>query len=107
MHTTVIRAADLREVGNMVRNRAPKTTDVKNDAKMFCSPTLLSENRFQCNVFFTKSLKRRAPAAVARLVCVEMIASETPERCRSTFLESVCFSANKRLDFIYFVFRCC
>ena len=49
--------------------------------------------------FFTKRLKRRAPTAVARLVCVEMIASETPERCGSTFLENVCFSANQRLDF--------
>ena len=57
--------------------------------------------------FFMKSLKRRAPTAVARLVCVEMIASETPERCRSTFLENVCFCANKRLDFIDFVFYSC
>ena len=55
--------------------------------------------------FFMKSLKRRAPTAVARLVCVEMIASETPERCRSTFLENVCFCAGKRLDFIDFAFR--
>ena len=49
--------------------------------------------------FFTKSLKRRAPTAVARLVCVEMIASETPERRRSTFLKNVCFSANENLDY--------
>ena len=41
--------------------------------------------------FFTKSLKRRARTAVARLVCVEMLASETQERRRSTFLKNVCF----------------
>ena len=57
--------------------------------------------------FFIKSLKRRAATAVARLVCVEMIASETPERCRNTFLGKACFCANKRLDFIEFVLRCC
>ena len=57
--------------------------------------------------FFTKSVKRRAPTAVARLVCAEMVASETPERCRSTFLENVCFSANERLDFIDFAIRLC
>ena len=45
--------------------------------------------------FFTKSLKRRAPTAVARLVCVEMIASETQESCQSTFLENACFCANE------------
>ena len=55
--------------------------------------------------FFMKSLKRRAPTAVARLVCVEIVASETPERCRSTFWENLCFCANKRLDFIDFVSR--
>ena len=36
-------------------------------------------------------MKRRAPTAVARLVCVEMIASETPERRRSTFLKMYVF----------------
>ena len=51
--------------------------------------------------FFTKSLKRRAPTAVARLVCVEMIASETPERRRSTFLKNVCFCALVRLDYTH------
>ena len=55
--------------------------------------------------FFTKSLKRRALAAVARLVCIEIVASETPERRRSTFLENVCFCANERLDFFDFAFR--
>ena len=59
-------------------------------------------NRWAGTRFFTKSLKRRAPTAVARLVFVEMIASETQERCRSTFLGNVCFCANKRLDFIDF-----
>ena len=54
--------------------------------------------------FFIKSLKRRAPTAVARLVFVEMIASETPERRRSTFFGNVYFCANKRLDFTDFVF---
>ena len=56
--------------------------------------------------FFTKSLKRRAPTAVARLVCVEIVASETPERRRSTFLENVCFCANERLDFTHFYETC-
>ena len=32
-----------------------------------------------CTRFFTKTLKRRAPAAAARLVFVEIVASETPE----------------------------
>ena len=49
--------------------------------------------------FFTKSLKRRAPTAAARLVCVELVASETPERRRSTFLKNVCFLANENLDY--------
>ena len=44
-------------------------------------------------------MKRRARTAVARLVCVEMIASETPERRRSTFLKTVCFPANENLDY--------
>ena len=56
--------------------------------------------------FFTKSLKRRAPTAVARLVCVEMIASETPERRRSTFLKNVCFCALVRLDYTHFCEKC-
>ena len=57
--------------------------------------------------FFTKSLKRRAPTAVARLVCVEMLASETQERRRSTFLKNVCFCALVRLDFIQFYENAC
>ena len=57
--------------------------------------------------FFIKSLKRRAATAVARLVCVEMIASETPERRRSTFLKNVCFCALVRLDLVDFVLRLC
>ena len=56
--------------------------------------------------FFIKSLKRRAPTAVARLVCVEMIASETPERRRSTFLKNVCFCALVRLDYTHFCKKC-
>ena len=44
-------------------------------------------------------MKRRAPTAAARLVCVEIVASETPERRRSTFLKNVCFSANENLDY--------
>ena len=52
--------------------------------------------------FFTKSWKRRARTAVARLVCVEMIASEAPERRRSTFLENACFCALARLDYTHF-----
>ena len=104
MHTTVIRAADQREVGNLVRNRAPKSTDAANFAEMFCFQQIY-RHTVSGTRFFIKSLKRRAPTAVARLVFAEMIASETPERCRSTFLENVCFSADKRLDFIDFVFR--
>ena len=42
VHTTVIRAADQREVGNLVRNRAPKTTDAGKFAEMLCFPTNLS-----------------------------------------------------------------
>ena len=56
--------------------------------------------------FFIKSLKRRARTAVARLVCVEMIASETPERRRSTFLKSACFCALVRLDYTHFCKKC-
>ena len=56
--------------------------------------------------FFIKSLKRRAATAVARLVCVEMIASETPERRRSTFLKNVCFCALVRLDYTHFCKKC-
>ena len=56
--------------------------------------------------FFTKSLKRRAPTAVARRVCAEIIASETPERCRSTFLKNVCFCALVRLDYTHFCEKC-
>ena len=56
--------------------------------------------------FFIKSLKRRAATAVARLVCVEMIASETPERRRSTFLKNVCFCALVRLDYTHFCEKC-
>ena len=52
-------------------------------------------------------MKRRAPTAVARLVCAEIVASEAPERCRSTFLESVCFCANSMLDYIDFVLCWC
>ena len=44
-------------------------------------------------------MKRRAPTAAARLVCVELVASETPERRRSTFLKNVCFLANENLDY--------
>ena len=42
LHTTVIRAADLREARNLVRNRAPKSTHAANFAEMFCFPTNLS-----------------------------------------------------------------
>ena len=51
VHTTVIRAADQREVGNLVRNRAPKSTGAGNFAKMLRFPTLLSENLGQYKVF--------------------------------------------------------
>ena len=51
VHTTVIRAADQREVGNLVRHRAPKSTGVKIFVEMLCFPTLLSEYRFQYKVF--------------------------------------------------------
>ena len=104
MHTTVIRAADQREVGNLARTRAPKSTDVDNFALMLRFPTLLSDSRFRRKVFHEK-FERRAPTAVARLVCVEIIASETQERRRGTFLKNVCFCAHKRLDLIDFAFR--
>ena len=51
-------------------------------------------------------MKRRAPIAVVRLVCVEMIPSETPERRGSTFLKNVCFSALVRLDYTHFCEKC-
>ena len=41
LHTTVIRASDQREVGKLVRNRAPKSADAGNFAEMLCFPTLL------------------------------------------------------------------
>ena len=47
VHTTVIRAADQREVGNLVRNRAPKSTDVGKFAEMLRFPALLSNARSQ------------------------------------------------------------
>ena len=56
--------------------------------------------------FFIKSLKRCAPTAVVRLVCVEMVASEAQERRRSTFLINVCFCALVRLDFTHFCKQC-
>ena len=62
----------------------------------------LHRNQGSSARFFTKTIKRRAPTAVARLVCAEIVASETPERRRSTFLANVCFCANRRLDFINF-----
>ena len=66
---------------------------------------------FYCNSgsgtrFFTKSFKRRAPTAVARRVCAEMLASETPERRRSTFLKNACFCALVRLDYTHFCEKC-
>ena len=41
LHTTVIIAADQREVGNLVRIRAPKSTDAANFAEMLRFLTLL------------------------------------------------------------------
>ena len=98
MHTTVIRAADQREVGNLVRIRAPKSTDAANFAEMLRFQHFYRPHGSGTR-FFTKSLKRRAPTAVARRVCAEMLASETPERRRSTFLKNACFCALVRLDF--------
>ena len=106
LHTTVIRAADQREVGNLVRIRAPKSTDAANFAEMLRFPTFLLAYLSRHTRFPTKSLKRRAPTAVARLVCVEMIASETPERRRSNFLNNVCFCALVRLDYTHFCKKC-
>ena len=57
--------------------------------------------------FFTKSMKRRAPTAVARLVVAELLASETPERCRSTFPDKVCFTPHVSVDLVDFMFRGC
>ena len=56
--------------------------------------------------FFINSLKRRAPTAAARHVCIEIVASETPERRRSTFLKNVCFGALVRLDYTHFCKKC-
>ena len=82
--------------------------------KPLASPNLLKcyvfqhfyRNRCSGARFFTKSLKRRAPTAVARLVCVEIVASETPKRRRSTFLKNACFCALVRLDFTHFGEKC-
>ena len=51
LHTTVIRAADQREVGNLVRIRAPKSTDAANFAEMLRFPTLLLGARSRYKVF--------------------------------------------------------
>ena len=51
VHTTVIRAADQREVGNLVRNRAPKTTGGIKFAEMLCFPTNLLARRSRYKVF--------------------------------------------------------
>ena len=53
-HTTVIRAADLREVGNLVRIRASKIAGVTNFAEMLRFPRLLSAYVFRCKVFHQK-----------------------------------------------------
>ena len=50
-------------------------------------------------------MKRRAPTAVARLVVVELLASETSERSRNTFFEKVCFSPHVGVDLVDFVLR--
>ena len=50
-HTTIIIAADQREVGNLVRTRAPKSTHAVNFAQMLRFPTLLSEYRPRCKTF--------------------------------------------------------
>ena len=104
MHTTVIRAAGQCEIGNLVRDRAPKRPDAANFAEMFQQ---IYRRGGSGTRFFTTSLKRHAPTAVARLLVVEMVASETPERCRSTFLEKVCVSPRVSVDLIDFVFRGC
>ena len=52
--------------------------------------------RWASTRFFIKSSKSRAPTAVARLVCAEVIASETPEQLLSTNVEKSCFFALKR-----------
>ena len=104
LHTTVIIAADQREVGNLLRIRAPKILTRPILLKWFVFQEIY-RNAWASRRFFTKSLKRRALAAVARLVPIEIVASETPERRRSTFLENVCFCANEKLDFIDFRFR--
>ena len=49
--TTVIRAADQREVGNVVRNRAPKTPDAPNFAEMLRFPTRELKTVGQYKVF--------------------------------------------------------
>ena len=51
VHTTVIRAANQREVGNLVRIRAPKSTDAVNLAEMLRFPTLLLQARSRYKVF--------------------------------------------------------
>ena len=69
MHTTVIRAADQREVGNVVRNRAPKKPDVANFAEMVCFPRDLSESVFRYKVFhfkFEKACSRCSGATCVR-----------------------------------------
>ena len=86
--------------------------------KVLTSPNLLKCYVFQdfypigCASarFFIKSLKRRAPTAAARLVCVELVASETPERRRSTFLKMYVFppmriSITVALVFHWLLFR--
>ena len=66
----------------------------------------LHRNRWASTRFFIKILKRRAPTAAARLVFVEIVASETPERRRSTFKKNVCCCALVRLDYTHFCKKC-
>ena len=91
MHTTVIRAADQREVGNLVGISAPKSTGAGNFAEMLRFPTLLSAPRFRYKVFHQKFEKTCCHCSGA-----------TCERRRSTFLKNVCFCALVRLDYTHF-----
>ena len=81
MHTTVIRAADLREDGGVVRKRAFGTR--------LTSPILFWRYVFQdfrwprCPVIrvFMNSCQKNALTAAARFLVAESIVSETPEQC--------------------------
>ncbi len=103
-HTTVIRAADQREVGSVVRKLCRRN---RPDADVFVLALRLQIywNTAPRTVFHEKLDKACSHCRGATVL--EMVASETQESCRSTFVENVCFGPHVSADLLDFVFRCC